>query len=58
MTVDPILKCKKNITCFLLQTMDATWLVDKEGREDKDAMMSFILRRKMEKLQDSFEIMS
>ena len=38
--------------------MDATWLVDKEGREDKDAMMSFILRRKMEKLQDSFEIMS
>ena len=58
MTVDPILECKTISHDLLLQTMDATWLVDKEGREDKEAMMSFILRRKMEKLQDSFEIMS
>ena len=58
MAVDPILECKKISHVLLLQTMDATWLVDKEGQEDKDAMMSFILRRKMEKLQDSFEIMS
>ena len=32
--------------------MDATWLIDKEEQEDKDAMMSFIMKRKVEKLQD------
>ena len=32
--------------------MDATWLIDKQEQEDKEAMMSFIMKRKVEKLQE------
>ena len=32
--------------------MDATWLLNKNEEEDKDELIAFILKRKMEKSQD------
>ena len=32
--------------------MDAAWMLHKNEEEDKDELIAFILRRKMEKSQD------
>jgi len=37
---------------ILFQTMDATWMLNKNEEEDKDELIAFILKRKMEKSQD------